>query len=390
MKQFINGLLVVFLLAIIIGGVGYLGYNYVSKNPMVQMPNQQQMDSSKGQMPQMGYTQAPQVSNTQAPPISANQTPTANNQNQQSNQTTNDFSKTIVKNSEKLNLAFNKLNDAIKLMSLDPYAPSSNGNMNMGNTNTNTTTAQSTTGNPQKPNEPNKTSGNNNVNIYPQSNSTINVLPNGDKSNNQAQTSMQNMGQTFDNSKMEQLHTGLYNISVGLTLLNKLKEDFASQIENANINLQNPNQYFVNQFNQIVENKNKLTKALGYINQAANFVNINPYISTTGYVFDKDKMNQIHQSVYKLAEAVTELNLLNDEMLKQQNYLSNQAQNYMNQANSNVHGVTNNNLTSFLGSFNNINIATVINIILVIFLIGLIFGILGYIFSLFKIQSKNF
>lgn len=104
-------------------------------------------------------------------------------------------------------------------------------------------------------------------------------------------TTMANMGTKYDSGKMEQLHSGLYKISVGMALLNQLNSDIASQSESANLNIQNAVAYYSNQYNLTVQNKNKLSKAMVYVNDAAGLVNINPYISSNGVVYDKDRMD---------------------------------------------------------------------------------------------------
>jgi hypothetical protein len=243
------------------------------------------------------------------------------------------------------------------------------------------------------------TQGNSTINIYPQNNNTVNVVPpaNGNTNGNSAAGQvlqgnyMPNMGTSYDENKMEKLHSGLYKISLGMALLGQLDNDLVNQAEYVNTDAQYPVQYYSDQYYQTVQNKNKLYQASTYINEAVDLININPYVSSNGLVYDKDRMNQIHQSVFKLAAAVSEISLLNDDFTKQAINLSNTVQNYIN--NQNASSMNNMNMSMptnpLSGLFGNISLPSIVNILLILFAVGLVFGIIGYIYSLFKSSNKR-
>ncbi|KXG78000.1 hypothetical protein [Thermotalea metallivorans] len=377
MKKFLNGLFTVFLLIVIVGGVGYIGYNYLYMNHgSMNMPGvqNQQNSGSTG----TNSTDASRQKDMQHG-IANNQVPQNNNgQRGAGTQGAMGDINLAFQNKDSLNKAIYLINESIRLMTLDPYAPREKVEMNMGNM------APQTNNSPVIDNvQPNNipetnTQGNTTINIYPPSSAASNMQTN-------TFPKMKDMGITYDPNKMEQLHAGLYKLSVGMQLLEQLNNELASQAAQANQNMQNPVQYYSNQYSMALQNKNKLNQALSYVNEAANLVNINPYISASGLVFDKDKMQQIHQSVFKLAQGVGELNKLGDDFTKQAGYMANMMQNYINnqnlpQMNHNTPAISN----LFNGILNNISIPTVVNAMLVLFAIAFILGILGSIFSLLK------
>lgn len=388
--KFFKGLLVFILILIIVGGIGYVGYSFLfmnhsgmnmtaSQTQQTQQPADANKNSSQNQQNSQTNMQHGTTSDQSQQNMQMNNQPQQNN-----NQVALDVSNNVLQNKDNLNKSLTILNEALRLMSVDPYAPASNSMGNMGGMQSNTQTGNQ----PASANQ-----GNSTINIYPQNNNTVNVVPPANsnanpQSGNMPQSGvMQNMGTTYDANKMEQLHAGLYKIAVGMSLLNQLNNDPVYQAEYATTNIQNPVQYYSNQYNLTVQNKNKLNQALNYVNEAANLININPYVSSNGLVYDKDRMNQIHQSVFKLAEGVAALNLINDDFTRQTIYLSNMVQNYINNANnSNMAQMNQMAMPSglFGGLFANISLSSVVNIILIIFVIGLILGIFGFVFSLLK------
>ncbi|MBB6215482.1 hypothetical protein HNQ80_001571 [Anaerosolibacter carboniphilus] len=382
MKKFLNGLLTVFLLIVIVGGIGYVGYNYLYMNHgSMNMPgaeNQQASDSTS-----TNSTSTNDQQNMQHGAMNNQSTQQNNGQSATGTQGATGEMTLALQNKDSLNKATYLINESIRLMTLDPYAPKEKVEMNMGNM------PSQTNNNPIV----DSTQPNNTAEANSQGNTTINVYPPTDTSSNtQMNASMQmgDMGITYDANKMEQLHTGLYKLSVGMQLLEQLNNELVSQAEQANQNTQNLIQYYSNQYNMTLQNKNKLNQALNYVNEAANLMNINPYVSANGLVFDKDKMQQIHQSVFKLAQGVGELNKLGDEFTKQAVYMANMMQNYMNNPNlSQMNHATSSTPSLFGGIFNNISIPTVVNATLVLFAIAFILGILGSIFSLLKPPAKK-
>lgn len=373
MKKFFNVLIVTFLLVIIVGGVGYIGYSYLF------------MDHTG--MKNMATTQDSQAnasdSNSQSMPGMQNGSnadqPAQNGQNQQpsvKNSLAINQSATILKNKESLNTALAGLNVTIEYLTLDPYGTGEMSSMESSNS---TTVPQDSVS---------SGSENTTINVYPQNNNTVNVVPpnNTNSSPQPDSVSMQNMGTMYDAAKMEQLHKGLYNLSVGKAMLAQLDNDFISQASVTDI--QDPVQYYTSQYNLTQQNKMKLNSALNYINEAAGLVNINPYVSSQGLVYDQERMGQIHKSVFKLAESVVALNLLNDDLATQMIQLANLAQNYAYIANNTQMGHSTMSTGLFGGIFDNISMQSIINIILILFVTGLIFGIFGFIFSLLKSPKK--
>ena len=371
MKKFLNGLLTIVLLTVIVGGVGYIGYNYLflnhsSMNTTVS-ENQQSTDPSNTTNSNNQQNMNHGTSNNQ------------NNQNSNSGGQSSTDINVALQNKDSLNKATYLLNEAIRLMTLDPYAPNEKLDMNIGNMQTQPNNVPTVESAQPSITPDTNTQGNTTINIYPpvdaagnmQTNTTSNIL-------------MGDMGITYDSNKMEQLHSGLYKISVGMQLLDQLNDELIIQAEQVNQNIQNPVQYYSNQYNMTLQNKNKLNQALNYVNEAANLVNINPYVSGNGLVFDKDKMQQIHQSVFKLAQGVGSLNKLGDDFTKQAVYMSNMVQYYINNPSSSPinHDVTSPSL--FGNIFSNVSISTIVNAILVLFAVAFIMGILGSIFRLLK------
>lgn len=374
--KFLKGFLVFILIVIIIGGVGYIGYSFLFMGGMNHSGN----NTTAAQAQQPADTNTNSNQNQQGM-----QHGSTNNQPSDNRQTGLAQSNVILQNKEKLDKSITLINESQRLMSVDPYAPGASNLGNMGATNMQPQAGNAAVQPAQDNTQPATNPGNNTtINIFPQGNSSTGQ-PNTMPQNNV----MQNMGTTYDANKMEQLHSGLYKIAVGNALLDQLKNELIYQAEYATSNIQNPVQYYSNQYNLTVQNKNKLNQALTYINEAANLVNINPYVSATGLVYDKDRMNQIHQSILKLAEGVASLNQLSDDFTKQTIFLANTAQNYINNANTNMTMPMNMSTGLFGGLFDNISMASVVNIILILSVIGLVFGIFGFVFSLLKSPAQR-
>ena len=357
MKKFFKGLLTFILILVIVGGVGYVGYSYYYMNPANMSSNNGQAQASGSQDQQ------------------SMQHGVMTDQNKTSSPEALEAVRVAMANKDSLDAALAALNEAVSNMTLDPYSPSdkldSMGSMNempMPQTTPTTNTVQ----------------GNTTINIYPGTN-------NPQQSSSMPNMTMGNMGTVYDATKMEQLHTGLYKLSVGMQLLGQLSNEFTVQAEYANKDIQNPVQFYTNQYTLGLQNKNKLNNALTYINEASNLVNINPYVSENGLVYDKDRMKKVHESIYKMAEGVVALNKLNDEMTMQAVNIANAAQNYVNNANMNASMGSMNTTTGglFSGIFNNVNMPTIVNIILIVFVAMFILGLFGFIFSLLKTSTKS-
>lgn len=387
-RKFFKGLFVFVLIAIIIGGLGYVGYSYYFSNNNSNMSvysnditnTNNSSTNSTGSM-QDGM-QMQQGSMTM--------------QDQQGNTMVVDTVKDILSNKQSLDDAIVAFKDSLSSLTLDPYSPSeglnniSNGTSPTGSMNgmqmpsgtampnaatpTNTTTPVDTSAN--------NVNGSTTINILPENNNTANL-----QTTSVPDMSMKDMGTSYDANKMEQLHTGLYKLSVGMQLLEQLNNKFLTQAEAVRTaNTNNPIEYYSNLYTQVFQNKSKLNQALNYINEASNMVNINPYVSNNGLVYDKDRMLSIHQSVFKMAKGVALTTELNDELVNQAIDTSVDAQNALN--NSNMNAMTNNmnqsNMTSQNGILGNLSLPSIFNILIIAFVVLFVFGLLGAISSLFK------
>jgi hypothetical protein len=373
--NFFSKFLSFILVLIIISGVGFLGYNLLTGSGGMNMTSMTTGNSSKTDATTNANTTDNSSKNTMN--MSGSSSKDSMNMGNSTSSNTNDtqYSTTVInavlQNKDNLDKTITALNDSLKLMTLDPYGVDAK---QQSSTNSTTTQAQQNNGQNQTTTTNGaSTQGGTTVNIYPQNGTT-----------NQT-TAMQSMGTTYDAAKMEKLHTGLYKVSVGIQLLNQLKSNLSSQLEQASMEVKNPSQYYYTQYLLTVQNKTKLTEALTNINEASSLVNINPYVSQNGAVYDKERMTNIHDSIYKLAQVVVDLNKINDNFSNQAITLGNVTQNYINNAQS----TQNMNMTSTGTSFlSNINMVTVFNILVIVFIIIFIVSILGFIGKILK-SPKN-
>ncbi|MDF2941694.1 MAG: hypothetical protein K0S01_552 [Herbinix sp.] len=358
--SFFGGLVVFFLIIIILGGVGYLGYNIIKNGNggMASMTS----DSTSGD------TNNTDVSNTDTPTDTAN----SNNDTSTNNDTTTASENSnkitqinqVMLNKEILDKASNTINSSLEQMTLDPYAAKSD---------TNATTDMQGMNDSQQNNPDTIAQGSTTVNIY--------TAP----TDQMTQTQSMSMGQTYDSDKMQQLHSGLFKVSVGMQLLSQLQNNLEKQIEQASIDANSDSEYFMNQYYSTIQNKNKLTNALTYINEAVDLININPYVDANGVVYDSSKMTQLHDSIYMIAQGVVDLNKLNDDLLTQAVHIGNSAQNSYNQ--ELVDSVNTNNNTMDMstgGLFSNLNLSSIITFAMIAFVVIFIIGLLGAILNLFK------
>lgn len=339
-----------FLVLIIISGVGFLGFNLMANKNMsmnMDMTSQSNESSSTSEESASNKNQMDMnMSSDSSSKEEMNMSDSGTTEQAIPQYVTSQVN-TVLQNKEELNKNLTILNNILELMALDPYGVDSKS---QSQDNTNTTDGQA----------------DNNTNDT-----------NTATANTQGNT-MQDMGTTYDPNKMQQLHNGLYKISLGMQLLNQLNDNLELQMEQASVNYQNTSQYYQNQYYMTVQNKNKLLEALTYVNEASTLLNINPYISKDGAVYDKDRMQQIHQSVYKFAEAVGGLNKLNDNFTKQTMSLGNLSQNSQDSMNMPEMNQSSNSI------FGTMNIATIANILLIGFIVIFIVSIVGYIGRLLK------
>lgn len=357
LSKFISFLLVL----IIIGGIGFLGYKVILGRGGMDMSSMTSRDTSKSDNSSSHEQMTGEGSSSKDSMNMGNSTNGGTSDKQYSTTVIN----AVAQNKSSVEKTIVSLNESLKLMTLDPYGVDTKQRESMN----------STANSSQQNNDENKTTTNatnTTVNVYPQ-NSTSQV------------TAMQGMGTTYDAAKMEKLHTGLYKVSVGIQLLDQLKNNLSVQLEQASMEVKDPSQYYYNQYLITLQNKNKLTEAITYINEANSLLNINPYVSQNGAVYNKERMSQVHDSIYKLAQVIVDLNKINDNFLNQTITLGNMTQNYIN----NVQSMENMNMdmtnTNFFG---NVSAGTVFNALVVVFLVIFIVSILGYINRLLK-ETKN-
>jgi hypothetical protein len=320
---------------------------------------------------------------------------TMTTQNQQGNTMIVNTVRDILSNKQNLDNAIAAFKDSLSSLTLDPYSSSaglsniSSGTSqtdNMGGMQMPSGTAMPDTTIPTDTST-NSMNGSTTVNIYPENNSAAKM-----QSISAVDMTMKDMGTRYDLNKMEQLHTGLYKLSIGMQILEQLNTEFSTQAEAVRAaDTQNPTEYYSNQYTQVLHNKNKLNKALNYISEASNLVNINPYLSDSGIVYDKFRMMSVHDSIFKMAKGVAIIDQLNEELLKQALDASIDAQDSVNAANmSTMTSYTNqgnNDVTT--GVLGNISIPSILNILLIAFVVLFVFGLLGAISSLFKSPKQN-
>lgn len=351
-SSFFSKILSFFLVLIIIGGVGFLGYKLIAnKNMSMSMNMGSQSDQSSSSQDQMN------MGSDSSSQDKMNMSGSDTNEKAIPQYVTNQVN-VILQDKEQLDKNIKILNDTLEIMTLDPYSVDTKVQTTTNNTNTNNTTSG-------------QANNNNNTN-----NSTDKSVTNTQGNTVQGNTT------TYDPNKMEQLNNGIYKVSLGMQLLNQLKDNIELQMEQASINYQNAPQYYQNQYYMTVQNKSKLMEALTYVNEASTLLNTNPYVSKDGtVVYDKERMTQIHKSVYKFAEAVGGFNKLNDDFTKQTVSLGSLAQSSQNSQSSMNMPQMNQSSNSIFG---NINIATVANILLITFIFIFIISIFGFIARLLK------
>ncbi len=354
--SFLSGLVVFFLIIVILGGVGYLGFNIIKNaNGMPGM----NMASDK--------TSTDAGSTGTAGSDTKEQTANTENNSQEDTQNAYKINQInqIMNNKEALSQASETISSALDKMTLDPYAvdekksTSTNSN-SMGDMN-----------------------GNNGTSNDSQDKTTINIY--NSSAANQQSTQMQSMGQTYDAGKMQQLHSGLYKVSVGMQLLDQLQDDIAGQIEKAGLDTSSKTEFYMNQYYKTVQNKNKLSEALNYINEAVDLININPYVDANGLVYDSQRMAQLHDSIYIIAQGVVDLNKLNDNLLSQSVDLGTLAQKAYNESQQNQNNMGNMNMPASSG----LNVTNIITIVLIAFVVIFIIALLGSIIKLFKSGSQK-
>jgi hypothetical protein len=318
MSKFLSFMLLIF----IVGGVGFLGYSLLKSN------GDMSMDSMNGSMTTRNNDMISQPQDTM----------NTGADNDDDTQYSTVVISSVLQNKENLEKTIKDLNSSINLMTLDPYSAENNQHGSQDQTSAGETASQGS-----------------------------------------QVTGMQSMGTTYDAAKMEKLHTGLYKVSVGMKLLKQLNDNMEVQYEKASMEINNPTEYYYNQYLITVQNKTKLSEALTHVNEASSLLNINPYVSQSGSVYDKEKMSNIHDSIYELAQTVIDLNKINDDLANQAITLGNVTQGYIDNANS----MQDMNMES-TNIFSNINVVSLLNIAAIAFMAIFVVSIIGYIYRLLR------
>ncbi len=361
----LRGLLAVFLILIIVGGLGYIvwsfflmpGMNHSGMNttpPAATQPEQNQIPGTQNN----GQQQSPQGGTSGG--------------NMQLNTT-------AARNRDKLNQAVNTINQALDLITIDPYSKT-----------TVSGTAPNATGQ-NRQDQPGQGSGT--INIYPAGSGSVNIYPSGNTpANNPAVPANTNQGAAdgqqgnnyvYDQTKLQQLHNGIFTLAQGVTAVNSLNDDLLIQ---ASMSEASPPNYqtYVTRYNTALQNKTRLNNAMSMLSQASTLINVNPYASPDGYQYNSSSMQQLHQGIYKLAQGVAMLTKLNEDFTGQMAEAAVQVQNLAN-ASYQMTGMTSH--TS--GVFGTIGISAIFNIILILLVVGLIAGVLGAIYNMFRSGRRN-
>lgn len=368
--RFLKGLVVFLLLAIIIGGIGFLGYNIY-------------MGNIDGSMFGMNMS-------------SNNKQDTTNSDGMNMNGTSEDMNQAEAvpnpmdaQNREKMSNALDMINEALDLITIDPYSnatvPDADNSMQMN-------TTQGLT-----------SQGTGTINIYPSGNSSVNITPGSGTGANDSgvtagsQSTMGNMnngtmnntgGNTagtnhvYDQTKLQQLHKGIYTIAKGILAINQLNDNLMNQSMALE---QKPYTYqtYVTRYNIALRNQADLEDAMAMLDNASILINVNPYAADSGYSYNNANMKQLHDGIFKFAQGMAILESLDRDFKTQMVSASNNAQNM-------IYSSSQMNMSSSTGFnlFGNLNFSTILNTIIVILLIGLIIGIIGAFLNLFKNRSK--
>lgn len=215
--------------------------------------------------------------------------------------------------------------------------------------------------------------------------------------------SMQGMGFKYDTDKMAQLHTGMYKIAVGTALLGQLRDELISQEASADQNIANPKQYYTGQYEQSVQSKAKLSKALTYLSDSVSLVSLNPYISEDGLSYDSERMVKLHQSVLKLAEGLAAASILESNFTSQAETYTTLALSYTNPAASTGMTMTapapviyepaasipsNHPVSPSTTILDSLNMDDIANMLPFVFGAFFLMGVIGYIFHLKRAGSQ--
>lgn len=204
------------------------------------------------------------------------------------------FNTLAAQNKDKLVQATTTLSQAMDLITTDPYSqitqPNKAGEAARGNV-------------PQG-----------NVNVTPKDGVTINIGPGGQAQSQADLAAQPNV--VFDQSKLEQLHNGIFKFSQAMMLLQELNNDLADQSIMAEANPPNEQTYIM-RYNLTFQNRTKMNQVGRLLQEAMILANVNPYAPSSGYIYNVPKMQQLHQGIAELAKSALVLNRLSEDFSQQ-------------------------------------------------------------------------
>lgn len=362
--KFFRGLMTFFLVLIILSGLGYIGYNVFIGDLFFSEPNMTSRvlsEAAKEEMNMSGTNNSATQNIALPNPLDA-------------------------QNREKMNQAIRLIDQALELITIDPYSkatiPGSNDNMNMDNM------------------QGNSSQGTGTINIYPSDNSSVNIVPSENETDAQDSTQA-NMGSmdmdsmdldtktsnnyVYDQGKLQQLHSGIYTMAQGILAINELNDDLLNQsmmIETSPTTYQT----YVLRYGAALQNKTNLESAIELLNQVSVLINVNPYASPNGYAYNSDNLKQLHEGIFKLAQGMGMLNSLKEDFTNQMSQASIQAQNMISSSNS--MDMVEDGLFGY-DLFGDMSLSTIFKLIIIVLMIGLITGVLGAISKMFKNNNRN-
>lgn len=213
------------------------------------------------------------------------------------------FNLAASQNRTKLNQALNSLNQAMDLITTDPYAQITMPNR------MSEYPRETTPGTPGVASRDNIT-----INITPPATTTPpgtatqpGIISPTTPGTPPAKDLPSTVNIVFDQYKLEQVHEGIFKLSQATMLLSELNNDLADQ---SVVSEANPStlQTYMMRYNITLQNRNKLTQATRLLREATVLVNVNPYAPETGYVFSNQRMQQLHQGISEMAKSTVMFN----------------------------------------------------------------------------------
>lgn len=120
----------------------------------------------------------------------------------------------------------------------------------------------------------------------------------------------------FDQNKLEMLHNGIFKLSQAMMLLNDLNNDLIDQSLMNESNML-PQQVYTVRYALIAQNRAKISQANRLLQEAFILANVNPYAPQSGYIYNTQKMQQLHQGISELGRSSVMLNRLLDDLNQQ-------------------------------------------------------------------------